>query len=372
MTTMTKELRPLKWNNTNSLVEVIDQRLLPHEFKWIEVKNTQEMAFAIKDMIIRGAPLIGIGAAYGMAMAARDELDLDEADTLLRSTRPTAVNLMWALDECKKVIHQWGLERNSCGKPDFKILHQKLLEKANWILEDDVERCKEMSHVGAEYIKEKFFTAESLSNGSPRRSKTAPGNDKSSVDFQKLRILTHCNAGALATGGYGTALGVIRKLHEENLVEMVYSDETRPRQQGSKLTAWELAHDGIPVTMISDNMAAHCMKKGMIDFAVVGSDRITANGDAANKIGTYQVAIVCKHHNVPFYVAAPHSTIDLNLASGDLIPIEERDPSELHTINDKLVTASEGVKFFNPGFDVTPNELIEAIFTEKGLFMVTQ
>jgi methylthioribose-1-phosphate isomerase len=341
---MTKELRPLKWNNANSLAEVIDQRLLPHEFKWIEIKNTQEMAFAIKDMIIRGAPLIGIGAAYGMAMAARDELDLDETDTLLRSTRPTAVNLMWALDECKKVIHQWGLDRNSCGKPDFKVLHQKLLEKANWILEDDVERCKEMSRVGAEYIKKKF------------------GNNK------KFKILTHCNAGALATGGYGTALGVIRKLHEENLVEMVYSDETRPRQQGSKLTAWELAHDGIPVTMISDNMAAHCMKKDMIDFAVVGSDRITANGDAANKIGTYQVAIVCKHHNVPFYVAAPHSTIDLNLATGNLIPIEERDPSELHTINDKLVTASEGVKFFNPGFDVTPNELIEAIFTEKGLF----
>ena len=344
----TKELRPLKWNSEKSQVEVIDQRLLPNEYKWVEVKNSKEMAFAIKDMIIRGAPLIGIGAAFAMAMAARDNEDLDEADKMLRSTRPTAVNLMWALDEAKKVIYEYGLSKASCEKTDNEVLFKKLLEKAVWILEDDIERCKEMSRVGAEYIKKKF--AKEIEAG------------------KKFNVLTHCNAGALATGGYGTALGVIRSLHSDALLNMVYSDETRPRQQGSKLTAWELAYDGIPVTMISDNMAAHCMQHGMIDLVVVGSDRITANGDAANKIGTYQVAIVAKHHNVPFFVAAPHSTIDMSLASGDLIPIEERDPSELHTINGKLVTAKEGVEFFNPGFDVTPRELIEAIFTEKGLF----
>ena len=344
MAATTQELRPLKWNSETASIMVIDQRLLPHELKWVEVSNAQEMAFAIKDMIIRGAPLIGIGAAYGMAMAARDKMDLDDADKLLRSTRPTAVNLMWALDECKKVIHEYGLSRNTCGEFDHAALFRKLLEKAAWILEDDVARCKQMSKVGADYIKNKF------------------GTDK------KFRILTHCNAGALATGGYGTALGVIRELDKEGLVEMVYSDETRPRQQGSKLTAWELAHDNIPVTMISDNMAAHTMKQGLIDLVVVGSDRITANGDAANKIGTYQVAIVAQHHKVPFFVAAPHSTIDMNLASGDLIPIEERDPAELHTINEKLVTADQGVEFYNPGFDVTPNEMIEAIFTEQGLF----
>lgn len=366
----TKELRPLKWNSKDSVVEVIDQRILPNEFKWIAVKNCKEMAFAIKDMIIRGAPLIGIGAAFGMAMAARDEEDLDEADKLLRATRPTAVNLMWALDECKKIIFEDAHSRPSCSKADFKVLYNKLLEKATWILIDDIERCKEMSRVGAEYIKKKFSRhcepeakqSSQKENGLPRHDSVAPRNDRG------FRILTHCNAGALATGGYGTALGVIRKLHEEGLVEMVYSDETRPRQQGSKLTAWELAHDGIPVTMISDGMAAHSMKHGMIDLVITGSDRITANGDAANKIGTYQVAIAAAYHKIPFFIAAPHSTIDMSLASGDLIPIEERDPSELHTINGKLVTAKEGVKFFNPGFDVTPNELIEAIFTEKGLF----
>jgi methylthioribose-1-phosphate isomerase len=396
MTTMTKELRPLRWNSQNASVEVIDQRLLPHELKWVEINNCKEMAFAIKDMIIRGAPLIGIGAAFGMAMAARDQEDLDAADKMLRETRPTAVNLMWALDECKKVIFEDAHSRPSCSTVDFKVLYNKLLEKATWILQDDIERCKEMSRVGAEYIKEKFFTLnesgkykrknqitfnKSTATGSQvqglqndEKTKFTNVNESSknehnaAIGFQKLRILTHCNAGALATGGYGTALGVIRTLHAEGLVEMVYSDETRPRQQGSKLTAWELAHDGIPVTMISDNMAAHTMKQGLIDFVVVGSDRITVNGDAANKIGTYQVAIVADYHKIPFYVAAPHSTIDMKLASGDLIPIEERDAAELHTINDKLVTAKEGVEFFNPGFDVTPNSLIEAIFTEKGLF----
>jgi methylthioribose-1-phosphate isomerase len=335
--TQTKALNPIHWDDSKESVFVIDQRLLPYEYKEIEINSYGEMAKAIKDMIVRGAPLIGIAAAYGMALAAKTGADLEEADKLLGSTRPTAVNLMWALDEIR-------LLRSS--KP--QNLYSAILEKAKWIHEDDINRCKKMSEHGAEYIKKKF--AAKIANK------------------QKLKILTHCNAGALATGGYGTALGVIRKLHEEALVEMVYSNETRPRQQGSRLTAWELAYERIPVTMISDGMAAHCMKTQMIDLVIVGSDRITANGDVANKIGTYQVAIAAKHHNLAFYVAAPESTIDRSLESGDLIPIEERDSSELHTINGELVTAAEGVAFFNPGFDVTPNELVEVIFTEQGVF----
>jgi methylthioribose-1-phosphate isomerase len=243
---------------------------------------------------------------------------------------------MWALDEIQSVI------KNSANT-EKEFLSQELLKKAKSIHTEDYLSCKKMSEIAADYIKNKFGR-------------------------KKFRIMTHCNAGALATGGYGTALGLIRELFSEDLVEMVYSNETRPRQQGSRLTAWELAYEGIPVTMLSDNMAAHCMKQGMIDFVIVGADRITANGDAANKIGTYQVAIVANFHNIPFYVIAPESTIDRTLASGDLIPIEERDSAELHTINDQLVTASAGVDFFNPGFDVTPNALIEAIFTEKGLY----
>lgn len=338
LTAKKKVLSPIAWDNKNKSVILLDQRELPYKYKEIEIKTYIEMVDAIRDMALRGAPLIGIAAAYGMALAAKEGEDLSEADKLLRSTRPTAVNLMWSLDQVQ------GL--NS---------YQEILEKAKWIHLDDIERCKKMSELGAEYIKRKFNLP---------LSKFA-GDD---CQMQGLRILTHCNAGALATGGYGTALGVIRKLHEEGLVEMVYADETRPRQQGSRLTAWELAYEEIPVTMISDGMAAHCMKQGMIDLVIVGSDRITANGDVANKIGTYQVAIAAKHHGVPFYVAAPESTIDRSLESGDLIPIEERDAAELHTINGELVTAAQGVEFFNPGFDVTPNEMVEAIFTEVGIF----
>jgi methylthioribose-1-phosphate isomerase len=331
-----KSLSPIQWIDERSTVKIIDQRLLPYELKWIEISNTKEMASAITDMALRGAPLIGIAAAYGMVLATKENLDLNQADRLLRSTRPTAVNLMWALDEIQSVI------KNSANT-EKEFLSQELLKKAKSLHTEDYLSCKKMSEIAADYIKNKFGR-------------------------KKFRIMTHCNAGALATGGYGTALGLIRELFSEDLVEMVYSNETRPRQQGSRLTAWELAYEGIPVTMLSDNMAAHCMKQGMIDFVIVGADRITANGDAANKIGTYQVAIVANFHNIPFYVIAPESTIDRTLASGDLIPIEERDSAELHTINDQLVTASAGVDFFNPGFDVTPNALIEAIFTEKGLY----
>jgi methylthioribose-1-phosphate isomerase len=240
-----------------------------------------------------------------------------------------------------------------------------------------------MSKVGAEYIKKKFNLARNKSAANACQMQGTRSAEEAeftvvnevmrherntAVGKQRLRILTHCNAGALATGGYGTALGVIRTLHEEGLVEMVYADETRPRQQGARLTVWELANDGIPVTLNTDNMVAHLMKQGLIDMVITGADRITANGDAANKIGTYGVAIQAKYHNIPFYVAAPESTIDRSLNSGDEIIIEERDSSEVSHINGLSCTTASGVSFVNPGFDVTPRELIEAIFTEKGIF----
>ena len=430
--TKKKTLSPISWDDKTQSVKLLDQRKLPYSYEEVEIETAAEMAQAIKDMVLRGAPLIGIAAAYGMALAAKAGEDLAEADKLLRSTRPTAVNLMWALDQIQSLRATEGSAAISrelvndiaSSPPSLKLqrvprndIYEAILEKAKWIHEDDIERCKKMSRVGAEYIKKRHVPSLRATEGSVAispelideialststsfndtekfetkscvlgrqvqgmRSDEEPeftqvnevtrSEHNAVIGFPKLRILTHCNAGALATGGYGTALGVIRTLHEEGLVEMVYSDETRPRQQGSRLTAWELAYEGIPVTMISDGMPAHCMQRGMIDLVIVGSDRITANGDVANKIGTYQVAIAAKHHRVPFYVAAPESTIDRTLASGDLIPIEERDAAELHTINGDLVTAATGVGFFNPGFDVTPNALVEAIFTEKGVFKV--
>ncbi len=331
-----KTLEPICWNADKEIIEVIDQRLLPYELKWVVIKNSNEAATAIKDMIVRGAPLIGITAAYGMAFAAKHGEDLCAADALLRGTRPTAVNLMWALDQSKAVIDMMQMQSS-------QEIYQELLKKAHWIFKDDIERCHKMSQLGADYIIEKFGK-------------------------RKFKIMTHCNAGALATGGYGTALGVIRKLYEMDCVEMVYSNETRPRQQGSRLTAWELAHDSIPVTMLADTMAAHMMKQGKIDFVVTGADRITANGDAANKIGTYQVAIASQYHQIPFFMAAPYSSIDTALSSGDLIEIEERASEEVTHINDKTCTAAKGVSVENPAFDVTPSHLIEAIFTEDGLF----
>ncbi|MDA0772323.1 MAG: S-methyl-5-thioribose-1-phosphate isomerase [Cyanobacteria bacterium] len=334
-------IRPLAWDSDSQTVSLIDQRELPYELKHVQIQDHQSMAEAIKNMTLRGAPLIGIAAAYGMALAAKAGADLCEADALLRSTRPTAVNLMWALNQVQAVI-------KGCDLDDPKTIYQKILTKAHWILEDDIQRCKVMSMNAAQYIKSKL------------RSKSVMAG------LQRYRVLTICNAGALATGGYGTALGVIRELAKENLVEMVYACETRPRQQGSRLTAWEMSHDQIPVTLISDNMVAHVMKQGLVDLVVTGADRIAANGDAANKIGTYGVAIQAKFHEIPFFVAAPKSTFDMSLETGDLIPIEERSAEEVSYINGKSITASTGVEFFNPAFDVTPSGLIERTFTEEG------
>ena len=328
---------PVIWYNDH--VRLIDQTRLPNEYDVVEIRRYEDMAMAIETMIVRGAPAIGVAAAYGMYLGARDIQTSDRAQFLteletvakrLRATRPTAVNLFWAIDQMMKVANQ------TLGSVDH--LKSVLLETAQMINADDIRTCQQIGDHGL-----------SVLPSSP----------------EKLRILTHCNAGALATAGYGTALGVVRSAWREGRLERVYADETRPRLQGAKLTAWECVQEGIPVTVITDNMAAHCMKLGMIDMVVVGADRIAANGDTANKIGTYSVALVAQAHNIPFFVAAPLSTIDFAIADGSQIPIEERNPSEVYQVGETLL-CPKGADFYNPAFDVTPANLITAIITEHG------
>lgn len=328
-------MKPIIWCGDHA--ELIDQTLLPTEENWISCSTPEKIAWAIETMKVRGAPAIGVSAAYGIALAALNNVSLpvstlkeklSEAAKLIGATRPTAVNLFWALKEMEKV---W-----TC-LDDSKAIIEALVERAQEIASEDEEMCKSIGRHGAVLVP------------------------------QNARILTHCNAGALATADYGTALGVIRAAHEEGKVNMVWADETRPFLQGARLTAWELHKDGIPVRLICDNMAGHFMQRGQIDMAVVGADRITANGDVANKIGTYSVAVLCKEHNIPFYVAAPYSTIDLSLHDGKDIPIEERKAEELTTMAGKRI-APEGIEVANPAFDVTPSRLITAIVTEKGVF----
>jgi methylthioribose-1-phosphate isomerase len=332
-------LYPVIWKNDS--VILIDQTRLPNEYAVIEVHRSQDMAEAIRTMIVRGAPAIGVAAAYGMYLGAREIKtnnrleflhELEGVAQLLRSTRPTAVNLFWAIGRMMQIAYE------TLGT--IEEIKQNLLETAEKIRTEDLETCQIIGDNGLKVL-----------------PKTP----------EKLIILTHCNAGALATAGYGTALGVVRSAWKEGRLTRVFADETRPRLQGAKLTAWECVQEGIPVTVIADNMAAHCMKQGLIDAVVVGADRIAANGDTANKIGTYNLAIVAKSHDVPFFVAAPVSTIDFSLDSGDKIPIEERHPAEIYQIGDSMLTPS-GVEFYNPAFDVTPAELITAIITENGAF----
>lgn len=320
-------------------VNLIDQTILPDEYKIVNINTHQQMADAIKTMIVRGAPAIGISGAHGVVLGAQSLLDLTDKDEffnkleeiaeLLKSTRPTAVNLAWAVD--KQIEYAKSLKSE-----DIKTVVQKLWDNSKKLELEDIEINKNIGDNGAEIVPEGAI------------------------------ILTHCNAGALATVGYGTALGVVRSAYAKDNTVQVFADETRPRQQGARLTTWELVEDGIPVTLITDGMCGYFMKKGMIDVVVVGADRIAANGDAANKIGTYTVALAAKAHNVPFYVAAPLSTIDTSLDSGDLIPIEERDREEITHINGHTICA-EGVNVINPAFDVTPAELITGIITEVGI-----
>jgi methylthioribose-1-phosphate isomerase len=327
----------IEWRN--GAVVMIDQRLLPGREIYNTYPDYEGVAVAIETMVIRGAPAIGIAAAMGAALAARQaarqpprfrEIFQAGCDRLLR-TRPTAVNLAWALDRMKKLVA--GLE--AAGKSPAEIADACEAEGRR-VLEEDIEINRRMGAVGAAFL-----------------------NDDDTV-------LTHCNAGALATGGYGTALGVIRAAVEAGKKISVIADETRPFLQGARLTAWELMKDNIPVTLITDNMAGLFMKQGRIDCVVVGADRVAANGDAANKIGTYSVAVLAEKHRLPFYVAAPLSTIDLDCPDGDQIPIEQRDPNEVACLFGTRIAPADCC-ILNPAFDVTPAPLIRALFTEAGV-----
>ena len=331
---------PVIWHNNS--VSLIDQTRLPNEYTVVEIHRSQDMAEAITTMIVRGAPAIGVAAAYGMYLGAREIetsdrqeflAKLEKVADLLRSTRPTAVNLFWAIGRMMQTAYE------TLGT--VTEIQQTLLETAKNINAEDLQTCQAIGDHGLGALPQ------------------TP---------EKLIILTHCNAGALATAGYGTALGVVRSAWKQGRLARVFADETRPRLQGAKLTAWECVQEGIPVTVITDNMAAHCMKQGLIDAVVVGADRIAANGDTANKIGTYSLAIVAKSHHIPFFVAAPLSTIDFQIANGSQIPIEERHPGEIYQIDETILTPP-GVEFYNPAFDVTPADLITAIITENGAFL---
>lgn len=326
----------IKWSDLG--VNVLDQRLLPEREIYNTYETYQEMAEAIRTMVIRGAPAIGVAAAMGAALGAERVNASDFAEfldkmehifSILASTRPTAVNLFWAIDRMRRRLSE-------LGGLDLEEVRDALIAEAIAIQTEDVETNRKMGAFGAEL----------LSDGDT--------------------VLTHCNAGALATAGFGTALGVIRAAVESGKRIQVIADETRPFLQGARLTAWELAKDNIPVTVITDNMAGSLMAKGEIDKVVVGADRIASNGDTANKIGTYSVAVLASYHNIPFYVAAPLSTIDPKLSAGDQIPIEERSADEVTHVGPRRIVP-EGVPVRNPAFDVTPSNLIAAIITEKGI-----
>lgn len=331
-----EKVKAIEWRDGR--LYLLDQRVLPFEELWLAYENAADVALAIKSMVVRGAPAIGISAAYGVVLGARQRIKEGgdwraalEADfQVLADSRPTAVNLFWALNRMR--------ERLARIKPQDDAL-AVLETEALGIHESDREANLTMAQLGVDLIR------------------------KHQGNLQNL--LTHCNTGALATGGFGTALGVIRAAYLDGLVERVYADETRPWLQGSRLTAWELANEGIPVSLNADSAAAHLMKTRGITWVIVGADRITANGDVANKIGTYQLAVNAMHHGVRFMVVAPSSTIDMDLESGEDIPIEERDGSELLEVAGKRVAA--GVDAVNPVFDVTPADLIDFIVTEKGV-----
>ena len=331
------KIKTIEWVDTYS--KMVDQTVVPYEYKFVNITTGEDMFNAIRNMIVRGAPAIGIAGAHGVILFAQEgakEITSREAFVnwvlekaeYMKTSRPTAVNLMWAVEKQEEVI------RNS--KSDINGIIAELKTNAIKLENEDIEINKKIGDYGAEVV--------------PKGA----------------TILTHCNAGALATVGYGTALGVVRSAFAKDNTIQVFADETRPRQQGARITTFELAMDGIPVTLITDGMCSYFMSKGMIDMVVVGADRIAANGDTANKIETYTVAIAAKYHNVPFYIAAPLSTIDTSIKTGAEIPIEERSHEEVTHINGKRICA-EGINVINPGFDVTPHELIAGIITEKGI-----
>lgn len=331
-------MKPLEFNKNEKSLRLIDQTKLPREIIWVECKTYEAVAHAIKDMIVRGAPAIGISAAYGTAIGALN-IDTNSADVFfnelekicstIKNTRPTAVNLFWAVERIwQKAVS--NKEKSICAIKDI-ILNEAILME-----QEDTRINIEIGRNGNSLIRDGWT------------------------------ILTHCNAGALATSDYGTALGVIRAAHESGKNIQVFADETRPYLQGARLTAWELMEDKIPVTLICDNMAGHFMKEGLINCVITGADRIALNGDTANKIGTYSLSVLAKENNIPFYIAAPVSTIDFSIVCGDRIPIEERKGEEITHIKG-IPIAPMGVTVRNPAFDVTLNRYITAIITEKGV-----
>lgn len=339
---MSESVQALRWRDApqGGYLQMIDQTRLPAVFDYLDYHSAQGVAEGIRSMVVRGAPAIGVAAAYGVALEAmrlcRTDIGhndfasaLDKGFSVLAESRPTAVNLFWALTRMRECWQRHAAQPQAA-------LAAALLAEAKFIHEDDVRINRAMGDHGAALLPD------------------------------GARVLTHCNAGALATAGHGTALGVIRSAVSAGKNISVIADETRPFLQGARLTAWEMVQEKIPVTLITDNMAGHLMARGEIDAVVVGTDRVAANGDVANKIGTYMVAVLAHRHQIPFYVACPLSTIDMTLASGELIPIEERAPEEVTGYRD-CQWAAQGVKVRNPSFDVTPAALVTAIITEKGV-----
>ncbi|WP_266181696.1 S-methyl-5-thioribose-1-phosphate isomerase [Dyella humicola] len=314
-------IRAVQWQGDH--LRLLDQRLLPQEERWIDCATAAQVTQAIKDLAVRGAPAIGIAAAWGVVLAAKQGESLDVVLAMLRAARPTAVNLMWALDRMKARI---------AAGADATALERE----AQAIQDEDLAANRHMGELGAALI--------------------APQSG----------VLTHCNTGSLATAGYGTALGVIRAGVAGGRIEQVFAGETRPWQQGARLTMWELVRDGIPAKLIADSAASHLMRSGAVQWVIVGADRIAANGDTANKIGTYQLAIAARHHGVKFMVVAPSSTVDMATASGEEIEIELRDAAELLSVAGRR-TVVDGAEAWNPVFDVTPADLIDAIVTERGV-----
>ncbi|MGQ9666746.1 MAG: S-methyl-5-thioribose-1-phosphate isomerase [Anaerolineae bacterium] len=329
-------MRTIEWHNGR--VRMIDQRLLPLEYRVVEYGDYRQVAEAIRDMVVRGAPAIGAAAAFGLALAARQSratsiselmADLEQAAAVLKDTRPTAVNLTWALERMLRRARAGQWQR-------VDDLTAALEAEALAIAEEDVAVNRRIGEVGAGIVPD------------------------------GANILTHCNAGALATVDYGTALGVVRMAVERGKRVHVWVDETRPRLQGARLTAWELMRDGIPMTLIADNAAGHLMRAGKVDLVLFGADRVAANGDVANKIGSYKLAVLARENGIPCYAVSPTSTIDLSLATGDEIPIEERPPEEVTVIDGRRI-APEGVPVYNPAFDVTPHRYLTGIITENGI-----
>ena len=330
-------MRTIEWDPSGT-VKMVDQRKLPLEYVVVEFDDYREVARSIKEMYIRGAPAIGAAAAFGLALAARQSqatgregllADLETAADVLRATRPTAVNLFWAADRMLRTAQ-------TSTQVEVDGIIQDLIDEAQRIADEDVEINRRMGAHGATLVEDGF------------------------------NILTHCNAGALATVDYGTALAVIRAAHEGGKKIHVWVDETRPRLQGARITSWELMNEGIPMTLIADNVAGHLMRTGQVDIVFVGSDRTAANGDVANKIGTYKLGVLAKENGIPFYPVVPTSTIDLSVPTGDDIPIEERDAQEVTHVGDCQI-APEGVQVLNVAFDVTPHRYVTGIVTENGI-----